>query len=277
MNEKVTGLCKFIKDSRNLLAITGAGCSTESGIPDYRSPNGSYSKGHKPVTYPQFANVLKWRQRYWSRSFLGFPRMQNAQPNLAHLALSKMENEGHIHHIITQNVDGLHQRAGSQNIVELHGSIYSVVCLGCNDRTNRSDIQNRLIDLNPSWQKIQIDKEVNLRPDGDLELDLDTSSFVIPDCEKCGGILKPDVVMFGENVAKPVVNLCQFLVSKSDAVLIVGTSLQVMSIFRFVKQAHEMHIPIVIVSKGPTRADQFVPFKIEESCGETLSTVSKMI
>ncbi|WP_151083472.1 NAD-dependent protein deacetylase [Nocardioides cynanchi] len=250
-----------------LVVLTGAGLSTDSGIPDYRGP-GSVSR--QPMTYQEFVGGPVARQRYWARSHLGWGRMRHAEPNDGHRALARLDPDL----LITQNVDGLHEAAGSRRLVALHGRISDVVCLSCRRTTSRSLLEQRLAAANPGFAEAHGD--VLSRPDGDVELD-DTAGFVVPDCEACGGVLKPDVVFFGENVPAARVQQCYDAVdalTPDDALLVVGSSLTVMSGFRFVRRAAKAGVPVVIVNRGATRGDDLATVKLESGCSEFLVTLS---
>ena len=253
---------------RRLLALTGAGLSTDSGIPDYRGPN---APARMPMTFSEFVSGPEARQRYWGRSHLGWSRMRRAEPNGGHHALAALEAAGRVRMLITQNVDGLHEAAGSREMCALHGRIADVVCLDCRRQTTRAALHARLADLNPGWADRHADVEV--RPDGDVDL-TDTSGFAVPTCEACGGVLKPDVVFFGENVPKPRVERCYAAVdalsSDSDVLLVLGSSLTVMSGFRFVRRAAKAGIPVVIVNRGTTRADDLATVTVDHGTTEFL-------
>jgi NAD-dependent SIR2 family protein deacetylase len=250
---------------RPLVALTGAGLSTDSGIPDYRGPG---SPGRTPMTHQEFVSGPAARQRYWARSHLGWSRMGRAEPNAGHRALAALDPEL----LITQNVDGLHEAAGSRRLVALHGRIADVVCLGCRATSSRAALQARLTALNPGFAERHAAAVV--RPDGDVDLD-DTGSFVVPPCAGCGGVLKPDVVFFGENVPPPRVQRCydavDALADSGGALLVAGSSLTVMSGFRFVRRAARAGIPVVIVNRGPTRGDDLASYKLEAGCSEFLA------
>jgi NAD-dependent deacetylase sirtuin 4 len=263
------------------LYLSFALLSTESGIPDYRSPtHGSYSKGHKPTTYAEFTRSHVVRQRYWARNMIGWSFFNSRQPNRGHIYLAKIEKLGFISQIITQNVDTLHEMAGSQSVIHLHGTNQEVVCLTCRRVTSREHLQRRLIDLNPHWLDV-IAKEFSSssenilqkmnRPDGDAELGhLNFSSFRVPSCEYCGGILKPAIVMFGENVPSEIAERAKKSVQYANGLLILGTSLATLSSYRLVQEAFERRQPIALVNFGPTRADSLVSFKIEARIGDVL-------
>nr|WP_260173316.1 Sir2 family NAD-dependent protein deacetylase [Nocardioides albus] len=253
--------------------MTGAGVSTDSGIPDYRSPG---SPSRQPMTYQQFISGPQERQRYWARSHLGWRRMGSAVPNAGHRALTLIEPEL----LITQNVDGLHEQASpelarSGRIVPLHGRVADVVCLSCRTVSPRRELQERMEVLNAGWAEAHAD--VESRPDGDVALE-ETQDFVVPDCEICGGILKPDVVFFGENVPKDRVARCMEAVDAiagRGVLLVAGSSLAVMSGYRFVRRAAKAGTPVVIVNRGATRGDGEATYKLEVGTSEFLTTVAQ--
>lgn len=246
--------------------LTGAGVSTASGIPDYRGPN-TPARRRPPIQHREFITNPTARARYWARSALGWPKFREFQPNSAHLALAELERRGLVQHVITQNVDGLHQRAGSRDVLELHGSLSVVRCLTCQQRLGRDELQARLIEANPqalSWA-------ATLLPDGDAELpDATLEHFVVPACE-CGGLLKPDVVFFGDNV--PGERLTQALrwADEAEVLLVAGSSLTVYSGFRFVLRAKERGQKVVVINRGPTRGDELVSLKIDDDVCSTLT------
>jgi NAD-dependent SIR2 family protein deacetylase len=259
---------------RRFVALTGAGLSTDSGIPDYRGPN---APARMPMTYGEFVSGPTAQQRYWARSHLGWSRMTRALPNDGHRALVALEAAGRMRFLITQNVDGLHEDAGSQAVCALHGRIAEVVCLGCRCTTSRAALHARLADLNPGWSDRHADVEV--RPDGDVEL-ATTTGFVVPGCQTCGGVLKPDVVFFGENVPKARVERCYAAVDGLDpereVLLVLGSSLTVMSGFRFVRRAVKLGVPVVVVTRGPTRADDLPVLKLEHGTTELLTALADL-
>lgn len=278
----INHLYQLFDQSTKLVVLTGAGISTESGIPDYRSPNGAYSSGFKPITHQEFLRSSRARRRYWARSYAGWRRFTAAQPSAAHKALASLENASWINFMITQNVDRLHHRAGS-NPLELHGTVYSVICLDCGFSLCRSLFQDQLKDLNPKWAAAiesldhnspGSDKSfgMNQRPDGDIEIDEKfwEEEFHIPTCQKCNGVLKPDVVFFGDNVPKDKADKAMEAAKGCDAFLVLGSSLMTMSAFRLVRAAHEAGAATAIVNVGLTRADGFVPLKINARLGEIL-------
>jgi NAD-dependent SIR2 family protein deacetylase len=265
-------LSPFLSNSRRLVVLTGAGCSTESGIPDYRSPGGAWTR-HKPIYFSAFVRSEEVRRFYWARSYRGWPRFDNAQPNDAHRALAELESRGAVHQLITQNVDDLHQEAGSRAVVQLHGRNRVVVCLDCGGELPRAEMQERISELNPGWANDALDPdEADFAPDGDAAIAASTvGSFNVPECHRCGGVLKPAVVFFGESVPPEKVAYSMRRVDEADALLVVGSSLTVWSGFRFAKRAAERGIPIAIVNIGPTRADELADLKIERRCGEVLA------
>lgn len=249
--------------SRPLVVLTGAGLSTDSGIPDYRGPGAS---SRMPMTYQEFVGSAEAQQRYWARSHLGWQRMGRAIPNDGHRALVTLDPML----LITQNVDGLHEAAGSQRMVALHGRVADVICLTCRATSSRADLERVLDELNPQW--LERHGWVASRPDGDVDLD-ETSDFVVPTCA-CGGPLKPDVVFFGENVPADRVARCYAAVEAlgtDGALLVVGSSLTVMSGLRFVKRAAQHGTPIVIVNRGETRGDPLATYKLEVGCSDFLA------
>ena len=252
----------------SIVALTGAGLSTDSGIPDYRGPN---SPARLPMTYQEFVSGPVARQRYWARSHIGWGRMKRALPNAGHRALAALESSGAVRLLVTQNVDGLHEAAGSRAVCALHGRIADVICLSCRSRTSRAALHGRMGRLNPGFAETHAASVV--RPDGDVELS-DTSGFVVPECTSCGGVLKPDVVFFGENVPKDRVQRCFDAVDAASALLVAGSSLTVLSGFRFVRHAHKRGIPVVIVNRGPTRGDDLATIKLDLGTSDFLPDLS---
>ena len=249
--------------------LSGAGLSTESGIPDYRGPTG-LARRAQPMTYQTFTGSATARQRYWARSHLGWRQVAQAAPNRGHQAVAELERRGQLTGIITQNVDGLHQAAGARQVVELHGSLSRVRCLGCGQRTARTELDRRLRAANPDWDA----RPGQLNPDGDATVDAAAEArFQVVDCAACGGVLKPDVIFFGENVPRPRVDSCYELVSASRAVVVLGSSLTVMSGYRFVRHAARFGIPVAIVNQGPTRGDPDALCTVDAPLGRTLSAL----
>ncbi|HCK80020.1 MAG TPA: NAD-dependent protein deacetylase [Candidatus Competibacter sp.] len=263
----LAALADFIERHRPLFVLTGAGCSTDSGIPDYRDANGDW-KRQQPVRYQEFVKSEQCRRRYWARSLLGWPMFARARPNLTHLALARLEAGGFIHQLVTQNVDGLHQQAGSRRVIDLHGRLDAVVCLSCPYRGSRAAFQQTLTERNPAFVALA----AAIAPDGDADLDgVDCSGFQIPDCPECGGTLKPAVVFFGEAVPAPrVERACQRL-AEAGALLVVGSSLSVFSGYRFCKLATARGQPIAAINLGRTRADDELTLKLNVACGLALN------
>jgi NAD-dependent SIR2 family protein deacetylase len=257
----------FVDRHRRLFVLTGAGCSTNSGIPDYRDADGNWKRA-QPVTFQAFMGNEATRRRYWARSMIGWRRFGRAQPNDAHRALACLETMDRSEMLLTQNVDRLHQAAGSTRVIDLHGRLDLVRCMGCERRMPRAELQDELGRLNPSW----LDLDAADAPDGDADIEsAEFASFVVPACRHCGGVLKPDVVFFGENVPKDRVEAATQHLAQADAMLIVGSSLMVYSGFRFVQAAARAGKPIAAVNLGKTRADDLLALKAEQSCEEALA------
>lgn len=253
--------------------MSGAGVSTRSGIPDYRDRNGEW-KHAQPIQYQDFKQNHASRQRYWSRSFIGWQRFSKAQPNAAHVALADLEAAGKIDTLITQNVDRLHSAAGSNRVIDLHGDLSKVRCIDCDNTEARDDYQRELKDANKGWHA----EVFRYKPDGDAELaDNGHNDFSVPDCKNCGGMVKPDVVMFGETVPSDRVQNATRVVDRSDALLVVGSSLMLFSGFRFARQAAALQKPIAIVNQGRTRADEIASFKVEADCAQVLSAAMEKL
>jgi NAD-dependent SIR2 family protein deacetylase len=295
-------LGEFIERHSRLFVLTGAGCSTDSGIPDYRDENGDWKRA-RPVMFQAFVGDLNTRRRYWARSLVGWRRFGHARPNDAHRALARLEQQGRTgvptsthaplaravarspspwvslaghpcdacvapEVLVTQNVDGLHQSAGSAGVIDLHGRLDQVRCLGCERRSDRERLQQRLLELNPQWARL----DARDAPDGDADLEgLDFSGFEIPVCEDCGGLLKPDVVFFGESVPRERVAAALQAVQEADAVLVVGSSLMVYSGYRFAQAAAKAGKPIAAVNLGHTRADALLALKVNQPCVAALA------
>ena len=259
-------LADWLHLHRRVFVLTGAGCSTESGIPDYRDANGAWKRS-QPVTWQAFLREPATRSRYWARSFVGWPRVAQAVPNRTHCVLASLEGRGSVSLLVTQNVDGLHQRAGSRDVVDLHGRIDTVRCLECDECIPRDRLQAELASRNPYW----IGQQAGTAPDGDADLE-NTDGFVPPECASCGGMLKPDVVFFGENVPRVRVDEAHAALRRSDAMLVVGSSLMVYSGYRFARMAREAGLPLAILTRGVTRADALATLKLDADCGETLSS-----
>jgi NAD-dependent SIR2 family protein deacetylase len=250
-----------------VVVLSGAGLSTESGIPDYRGPSGTLRR-HAPMTYQAFVDSPDARRRYWARSYVGWRRIAGARPNAGHRAVADLQAHGRLAGIITQNVDGLHQAAGAQGVIELHGGLDLVVCLSCGLRDTRISLDARLRDANADFVAA-VDR---INPDGDADLsDDDLDGFVPVGCCYCASdLLKPDVVFFGENVPRPRVDACYALVESASSLLVLGSSLSVMSGLRFVRRAAALGLPVAIVNQGETRGDPLADIKVEAPLGEVL-------
>jgi NAD-dependent SIR2 family protein deacetylase len=282
----------------NVAVLSGAGLSTESGIPDYRGPSGQARQTGQPMTYQAFTGSDSARQRYWARSHLGWRHVTGAAPNAGHRAVAALERAGLTSGVITQNVDGLHQAAGAASVTELHGSLHRVVCLSCWARSPREDLDARLRAANPAWTAAAVglepavkepssfcpdpqgstrpapSKRRELLPDGDVALE-ETSGFSVVDCLACGGLLKPDVVFFGENVPRPRVEECFSRVSSSSALVVLGSSLTVMSGLRYVRHASSLGLPVLIVNQGTTRGDDLATARLDAPLGSTLTALAR--
>ncbi|GLW98762.1 NAD-dependent protein deacetylase [Microtetraspora sp. NBRC 16547] len=253
----------------DVVVLSGAGLSTESGIPDYRGETGRRRRA-EPMTYQTFTGSAAARRRYWARSHLGWRHIARATPNAGHRAVTGLQGRGLIAGIITQNVDGLHQSSGSRNVIELHGSLDRVRCLACGERTPRQLLDERLRAANPGWHaQIAV-----INPDGDAVLPDDRiDAFHVQDCHSCGGVLKPDVVFFGENVPRPRVQDCYALIERAGMLLVLGSSLTVMSGYRFVRHAAERAIPIAIINRGATRGDAHALLTFDVPLGSALTAL----
>lgn len=266
----VASLADFVAGARRLFVLSGAGCSTDSGIPDYRDARGDWKRA-PPVTYQAFTGEAATRRRYWARSLAGWPLVGRARPNAAHAALAELERRGKIGMLLTQNVDRLHQAAGSRAVIDLHGRLDLVACLGCARRMPREHLQSLLLATNPGWST----EGAMAAPDGDADLpDVDYARFRVPDCPHCGGMLKPDVVFFGEAVPRERVETAMRHLTQCDAMLVAGSSLMVYSGLRFVRRAVELGLPVAAVNLGRTRADELLSLKVLASCGDALSHVA---
>lgn len=251
---------------RKVAVLTGAGCSTESGIPDYRGEV-TRQRARSPVQFKEMVRDPSARQRYWARAVVGWEKIRDAQPGPAHRALAAMQEAGQLGAPMTQNVDRLHIRAGSREVIELHGALEEVECLACRALSSREELQERLLERNPSFAN----RSAEIAPDGDAELDRALiASFEVVGCGSCGGHLKPHVVFFGEGVPRPRVELAFERVEAAEALLVLGSSLAVYSGFRFARRAQERGIPVCIVSVGETRADDFAALKLEHRVGDVL-------
>ncbi len=260
----------FVDRHPRLFVLTGAGCSTDSGIPDYRDADGGW-KRTQPVTYQAFVGDAAVRRRYWARSLVGWSLLGRARPNATHLALARLEQAGRIGQLVTQNVDGLHQAAGSRGVIDLHGRIDQVLCTACGRRTSRGDLQAELLRRNPDWAP----RVAGVAPDGDADLEAaDFPDFDVAPCADCGGMLKPDVVFFGENVPPSRVAAAMDALAAASAMLVVGSSLMVYSGYRFALTAARLGKPMAAVNLGRTRADPLLQLKVRRPCGEVLAALT---
>lgn len=260
-------LREFIERHSRLFILTGAGCSTDSGIPDYRDAEGGWKRA-QPVQFRAFMDEPLTRKRYWARSLVGWRRIRRARPNDAHRALAALERQGRVGLLVTQNVDRLHQAAGSTQVVDLHGRLDMVRCMGCERRSPREELQQELLRRNPDWAAL----DAREAPDGDADLEgLDFSSFELPGCDRCGGVLKPDVVFYGESVPRERVEIAMREVRDAEAMLVVGSSLMVYSGYRFAREAAAAGKPIATVNLGRTRADDLLALKVQLSCAAALA------
>ena len=275
--EQIEELQQFIDSSKRLFVLTGAGISTESGIPDYRSEVvGLYAKsGHKPIQHQDFIQSKNIRRRYWARNYLGWPKWSSVEPNINHYTLADWESKSKVHWCITQNVDRLHHKAGSQNIIELHGSSYTVKCLSCKYRVSRFQFQQILSQLNSHLLDDELINIDAVRPDGDVDINPEfINSFSYPSCPSCNGIVKPDIVFFGDNVPKDRVDLVYEKLDQSDSVLIIGSSLHVYSGYRFALSAFQSKKPIAIVNIGLVRNESFsCDIRINARAGDVLPQI----
>lgn len=258
----------FIEKHPRLFVLTGAGCSTDSGIPDYRDAEGRWKRSAQPVTLQAFMGDAAARRRYWSRSLIGWRQVRAARPNDAHRALARLQQEGRVERLVTQNVDRLHQAAGSPAVIDLHGRLDQVRCMDCGYRSSRDELQNALLRLNPDWDALEAPRA----PDGDAELgNSDLDGFAVPGCAHCGGVLKPDVVLFGESVPPARVETAMRDLQRADAMLVIGSSLMLYSGYRFAQRAAQLGKPIAAVNLGRTRADELLALKITQRCARALT------
>lgn len=265
----IAALTGFAERHRRLFVLTGAGISTDSGIPGYRDEQGRWQRS-APMTITAFLSGPAARQRYWARSMVGWPVADAAQPNISHRVVARLGDAGRVSALVTQNVDGLHQRAGSREVIELHGSIGQVICLSCATRYRRQDIQRWLWLHNPTF------RDISALPaaDGDAHLESPLfDDFAVPDCERCSGVLKPDVVFFGESVPRERVDAGRQALDAADGVLVIGSSLTVFSGYRFCLWAAERGVPIAALNLGTTRADPLLTLKVSAPIGPTLAAL----
>jgi NAD-dependent SIR2 family protein deacetylase len=257
---------------RRVAVLTGAGISTDSGIPDYRGPD---SPPSNPMTIRQFTSDPVFRQRYWARNQVGWRHMDETLPNAGHRAVAALERDGVVSGVITQNVDLLHTRAGSRNVINLHGTYAQVICLSCGDTMTRAALGDKLDALNPGFvERAEATGGLAVAPDADAVV-TETDTFRYLDCPSCGGMLKPDIVYFGESVPKAVVEQAFSLIDDADALLVAGSSLTVFSGYRFVRHAAARGIPVAIVNRGPTRGDDLATVKVDGGCSELLTLLAE--
>jgi NAD-dependent SIR2 family protein deacetylase len=269
-DEGLTTAAEII-DRGGVVVLSGAGLSTESGIPDYRGPGGAYSRNHTPITYQLFRDDPRGRHRYWARSYIGWPMMRDMQPNAGHLSVAALESAGLVTGVITQNVDSLHHKAGSAAVIDLHGRLDTVMCMACGLRGSRVALHDRLASVNAGWEGAA----TRINPDGDVDLpETSVDAFVMVDCTACGGPLKPDVVYFGESVPPARVTDSYAMVDSASALLVLGSSLHVYSGRRFVTHSHKLGLPIIIVNQGETKADDLASVRIDAALGETLTALT---
>lgn len=267
-------LAAFIRTHAPLCVLTGAGCSTDSGIPDYRDEAGHWKRA-EPIRYQRFVRDPAARRRYWARSYVGWPRVAAARPNVTHRTLAALESSGLVAQIVTQNVDGLHQRGGARRVLDLHGRLDVVDCLDCRLRLARERMQALLARHNPDCVPVALEASA---PDGDVLLgDAVQAGFSVPDCPRCGGMLKPAVVFFGENVPRPRVAHAMDQLARAGGLLVVGSSLTVFSGYRFCRQAAQAGQPIAILNRGHTRADDLAGLKLNAACGPTLAAALALL
>jgi len=273
MDGTIAHLLDRLSLAQRWYVLTGAGCSTESGIPDYRDDDGQW-KRKQPVQFREFMHDRRARCRYWARSMVGWIPFSRAQPGATHYSLARLEHSGRVEVLVTQNVDGLHQRAGSSQVVDLHGNLDRVSCTRCGAAISRAQMQSRLEGANPGWHF----RHAIIAPDGDVDLDgADYDAFDVPSCTVCAGVLKPDVVFFGESVPRGRVEFCYEALARSDALVVVGSSLMVFSGYRFIKRAVEQRTPIYIVNRGKTRGDREAELKVNAPCAEVMQMLSERL
>lgn len=268
-----SALLDFVQRHPRLFVLTGAGISTDSGIPGYRDARGQWQRS-PPITLQAFLGSHAGRQRYWARSMLGWPVAWQARPNDAHHALSRLGEQGRLTALVTQNVDGLHQRAGSHGVIELHGSLASAICLDCGARHDRAGLQDWLLAQNAALRDVIAEPAA----DGDVHFESPLfAQFRVPECGRCGGMLKPDVVFFGESVPRARVDAARAALEAADAMLVVGSSLMVYSGYRFCVWAGQMGKPVAALNLGTTRADAMLALKVEAGCAPALQALVKQL
>jgi NAD-dependent SIR2 family protein deacetylase len=271
-DERVAALAELMAGGGTVV-LSGAGISTESGIPDYRGPDGALTR-HTPMTYQTFVADAAARRRYWARSYAGWRRIAGAVPNAGHHAVTRLHRRGLLSGIITQNVDGLHQSAGAGDVTELHGSLFRVICLTCGDTISRQQFDVWLREANPDFEA----RVTSVNPDGDVDLpEEQLDRFRVVDCPLCGGVIKPDLVFFGETVPAPTVRTCFELVDNARLLLVLGSSLTVMSGRRFVLRAAKLGTPVAIVNRGGTRGDAYATLTIDAALGAVLPELADLV
>ena len=265
-----TRLADFVREHPRLFVLTGAGVSTASGIPGYRDADGNWRR-RPPVMHQEFTRCAAARRRYWARSLVGWPAIAKAAPNLAHEALADIVAMGFVTRLVTQNVDGLHQRAGSGKVIDLHGRLDRVVCMSCSATLTRSSVQTAMERTNPDFAP----RAASVAPDGDADLEIEFDAFEPPGCPRCGGMLKPDVVFFGDGVPRTRVDASFAGLHEASAVLVVGSSLMAYSGYRFCERARDEAKPIAAVNRGRTRADELFELKVEADCVPVLAALAR--
>ena len=277
--ENVHAVADAISNSSRLFVLTGAGISTESGIPDYRSKGvGLYATSkNRPIQYSEFLRAGDRHLRYWARNYIGWPRFSSRQPNLGHFFLAELERRGMLHWLVTQNVDRLHHKAGSSRVSELHGCTHDIKCLQCKSFSSRVELQSRMAEMNPGFAD-RVEQSTVIAPDGDVHVDSEIyKSFKVPTCLECNGMLKPNVVFFGDNVEKSLVQEIYDRLQESDTMLVIGSSLEVYSSYRFAVRAAEHGIPMHLLNIGPTRADKHASLHVHARCGETMARIAEVL
>ncbi len=273
VTDAVANLAAALRTCSRVVAVTGAGISTDSGIPDYRDAEGNW-KRRAPVQFRDFVEKAGVRRRYWARSMSGWPAFESARPAAAHKALAMLEAAGRLSAVVTQNVDDLHRRAGSRSIVDLHGRLSRIRCLDCGRRSSRTLLQQTLLALNANFES----RTADLAPDGDADLEaVDYSAFEIPACTRCGGILKPDVTFYGETIPPQRTRQAEKAIGSADAVLVIGSSLMVFSAYRLVRNAALAGIPVFALNLGRTRADELLTDKVVAPASETMPALAKAL
>ena len=271
---ELAALVSLVRD-RRIVALTGAGCSTESGIPDYRGPD-TPPRTRPPIQHREFVDHAEMRRRYWARSVLGWSQFSSAQPNAAHAALAALEQRGPLAGVITQNVDGLHGAAGSRTVVELHDALARVRCLACDAMVTRDALQARLLAANPGW--LDRARNTKIAPDGDADLpDPLVAGFTVVACDACDGTLMPDVVFFGGSVPRATLDAAWQVFDRAEVLLVVGSSLAVFSGYRFVRRAAERGVPVGILNRGPTRGDPYAAVRVDARAGLALPELARAL